>query len=263
MRWGTLVLGLLVGGLTVILSASFSLVALAQNGASAKTAAPIDLTGYWVAIITPDWRERMIPPARGDYLSVPINLAAKQVADAWDPSKDEASGQQCKSYGAPTIMSTPTRLHVSWQDDNTLMVDTDYGMQQRVFRFVSGPASTAAASWQGTSVAQWELMRPSVSGSPGAGVGGRGGAVRFGSLKVTTTRVRPGYLRKNGVPYSANVRVDEYWDVFTDPTGTQRLMVTQTIDDREYLARPWIVAYNFKKERDASKWDPTACSSRW
>jgi len=266
MRSRKLWLGLGVAGLAILLSPPHqSFVGHAQAAPSARVLAPIDVTGYWVAIVTPDWRQRMIPPAKGDYLAVPINMAAKQAADAWDAAKDEAAGQQCKSYGAPTIMSTPTRLRVSWQDDNTMKVETDYGMQERLFRFGASPPAKTPVTWQGTSVAQWELLRPNLAGSPGAGAGGRGrgGPVKFGNLKVSTTRVRPGYLRKNGVPYSADVKVDEYWDLFTDPAGTQRLMVTQIIEDPQYLTRPWLVAYNFKREPDASKWDPTACSSRW
>src|SRR5581483_8643829 len=96
-----------------------------QPPAAAKAAAPIDLTGYWVAVITEDWRERMVPPAKGDYLNIPITLKAKNMADNWDPAKDEAAGEQCRSYGAPAIMATPTRLHITWQDDNTMKVETD------------------------------------------------------------------------------------------------------------------------------------------
>src|SRR5262245_43501648 len=92
---------------------------LAQRAPSAREAAPADFTGYWVTIITPDWRQRMVPPAKGDYLAVPITAAAQKMADAWDPAKDEAAGQQCKSYGAPAIMATPTRLLISWLDDTT------------------------------------------------------------------------------------------------------------------------------------------------
>lgn len=265
MRSGRLKIAAGVVGFAALLSMPRgSLGGQAPTAPSAREIAPFDLTGYWVAIVTPDWRQRMIPPAKGDYLAVPINLAAKKVADQWDPAKDEAAGQQCRSYGAPTIMSTPTRLHVTWQGDSTLKVETDYGMQERLFRFGAAPPGRTPATWQGTSVAQWELMRPNLAGSPGAGIGGRGrGPVKFGNLKVRTTGIRPGYLRKNGLPYSANVQVEEYWDLFTDPAGVQRLMVTQIIEDPQYLTRPWLVAYNFKKEPDAAKWDPTACSSRW
>jgi hypothetical protein len=227
----------------------------AQTQPSAKAAAPVDFTGYWVTIITPDWRERMVTPAKGDYLAVPITLAAQKIADAWDPAKDEAEGLQCKAYGAPSIMSAPTRLHITWQDDNTLKVETDYGTQTRLLHFGNWKAPGGAATWQGDSVATWEM------------VGGRGrGAAegpKFGSLKIVTTHVRPGYLRKNGVPYGANVRMTEYWDLVKDPMGVGRIMITQQLEDPEYLFRTWIVTFNFKQEPSAAKWDPTPCSARW
>jgi hypothetical protein len=85
----------------------------------AKAAAPIDLTGYWVSVVSEDWRWRMVTPAKGDYASVPTNADARKAADAWDPAKDEAAGEQCKSYGAAAIMRVPGRLNITWQDDNT------------------------------------------------------------------------------------------------------------------------------------------------
>ena len=105
----------------------------------AKAAAPIDLTGYWVSIVTEDWRYRMMTPRKGDYNSVPLTMAAKKAADAWDPAKDEASGEQCKSYGAPAIMRVPGRIHVTWQDDQTLKVEMDSGTQTRLFHFAGKP----------------------------------------------------------------------------------------------------------------------------
>src|SRR5204862_4205262 len=66
----------------------------ANPPATAKVAAPIDLTGNWVSIVTEDWRWRMVTPAKGDYASIPMTPAAKMVADAWDPAKDEAAGEQ-------------------------------------------------------------------------------------------------------------------------------------------------------------------------
>src|ERR1700684_3157198 len=100
-----------------------------------KAAAPIDLTGYWVSIVTEDWRYRMVTPAPGDYQSVPMTPAAIKIADAWDPAKDEAAGEQCKSYGAPAILRVPEHLHITWQDDQTLRMDIDAGKQARVFHF--------------------------------------------------------------------------------------------------------------------------------
>ena len=98
----------------------------------------------------------MVTPAKGDYESVPITLEAKKVGDAWDPAKDEAAGEQCKAYGAPAIMAVPTRLRITWQDDNTLKVETDAGMQTRLFHFGAWQPQKGPASWQGESVAEWE-----------------------------------------------------------------------------------------------------------
>jgi len=77
------------------------------------------MTGYWVSIVAEDWRWRMFPN-KGDYGGVPLNAEARKIADAWDPAKDEAAGEQCKAYGAPNIMRIPGRLHITWQDDQTL-----------------------------------------------------------------------------------------------------------------------------------------------
>ena len=61
--------------------------------ATAKAAAVIDLTGYWVAIVNEDWRWRMMTPAKGDYSSLPLNAEGHRVADTWDPEKDERGWQ--------------------------------------------------------------------------------------------------------------------------------------------------------------------------
>src|SRR5262245_59459561 len=82
---------------------------------SPQAGAPIDLTGYWVSIVNEDWRFRMVTPARGDYQGVPMTAAARQAADAWDPAKDEAAGNQCKAYGAPALLRVPEHLHLTWQ----------------------------------------------------------------------------------------------------------------------------------------------------
>src|SRR6185295_18839604 len=130
----------------------------AQRGAApaapptAKASAPIDLTGYWVAVVNEDWRYRMVTPAKGDYRGVPITREALTIVNAWDPAADEAAGNQCKSYGAGAIMRVPGRLHVTWQDDNTWRLDADAGTQTRLFRFAP-PVTPAAGprTWQGNS----------------------------------------------------------------------------------------------------------------
>jgi hypothetical protein len=234
---------------------------------SPRAGAPIDLTGYWVSIVTADWRWRMVTPAKGDYQGVQLNAEGRKVADAWDPAKDEAAGEQCKSYGAPALMMVPGRIHITWQDDTTLKVDTDAGTQTRLLQFgkVETPAG-AARTWQGVSQAQWLMPRAAMplqlrpaDRAADAPVPRPSG----GSLQVVTRNLRAGYLRKNGVPYSENAVLTEHWDLYKRPNGEEWLTVTTQIDDPQYLSTVKLIAPIFKKERDGSKWDPTPCSARW
>ena len=296
-----------------------------------QAAAPFDPTGYWVSVVTEDWRWRMVTPTRGDVDGVPLNSAGLKMALSWDFAKDVATpGAQCKAYGGAAIMRMPTRLHVTWAPDGqSLKMETDAGTQVRTLTF--DPRAAAAAtprSLQGISVASWidmgggrgrggrggggaaapaaadeEAAAPQgaaaqlaqaggaqaaapppgqgrVGGAPtpapanggpgavaanagggrgrGAGGGGRA-AYGNGTLKVVTTNLRAGYLRKNGVPYSENATVTEYIDRLPGPNNTQWLIVRTTVDDPAYLTGPFTVSSNFKLEADGSKWAPSAC----
>ncbi len=193
----------------------------------------------------------MITPPKGDIVSIPLSLQGQQMAEAWDPAKDEAAGEQCKAYGAPGLMRGPIRMRISWQDDNTLKLETDYGIQTRLLRFGS-PTPAGPRSWQGA-------HRPR-SGSFGAE---DAVAPRYGSLKTVTTNLRPGYLRKNGVPYSERAVFTEHWDVHSLPNGDRYLVNTNVVDDPVYLQAPFQTAIHYKLERDTSKWDPTPCDARF
>jgi hypothetical protein len=219
-----------------------------SGGATPKAMAPIDLTGQWVAVITEDWRWRMATPAKGDFTSVPLNAQGRKVGNMWDPSADEASGNQCRSYGAPALMRVPGRIRFMWADDETLRVETDAGMQNRTFYFKS-PASQGG-DWQGASEASWDMV-----GGP------RGSSPQGGSLHVVTTRFKAGYLRKNGVPYSDKAVLTEYYDVTRELNGDSWLIITTIVDDPTYLQQPFITSSNFKKQRDTSGWKPTPCSA--
>jgi hypothetical protein len=217
---------------------------------AAKAAAPIDLTGYWVSIVTEDWRYRMVTPAKGDYPSIPLNPEGRRAADAWDPAKDEAAGNQCKSYGAGNIMRQPGRVHITWDNDNVLKVETDAGTQTRSLYFTGAPTA-GEPTWQGTSIAQWEF----------AG-GRRGKAATGGSLKVVTTRMRPGYLQKNGVPYSGNAIITENLHRTVEPNGDSWMIVTTLVEDPQYLTARFIRSTHFRKQADGAGWNPTACETR-
>lgn len=271
---------------------------------AAEQAAPIDLTGYWVSLVTEDWRFRMVTPAKGDYASVPINGAGRGLADAWDPDKDTAAGLACKSYGAAGLMRVPTRLHITWADPNTLKVETDAGTQTRLLHFGT-PTPPSGDSLQGFSVADWDGVGRGGRGGGrgGGGGGGRGGggaaggagpntavtgagvpagvipdapppapappagrgagAIRAGSLKVVTTQLSPGYLRKNGVPYGSKTTLTEYFDRTYEPNGDSLLIVTTIVDDPEYLTGEFVTSTHFKKLADTGPgWNPTPCQAK-
>lgn len=241
----------------------------AQAPQTAKAAAPIDLTGYWVSVITEDWRYRMVTPSKGDFQGVPMTAAARTIANQWDPQKEQASGGACKSYGAAGLMRQPTRLHISWLDDNTMQMESDAGKQIRTFHFGNWKSPGGPPSLQGDSVADWETG----GGGRGGRGGGRGGAaVQAGpkqpsdiSMKVVTTNLSGGFLRKNGVPYGAQTTLTEYWDLMNEPDGNEMVVVTISTHDPEYLTRDFVISSQFKKEpgETDAKWKPTECSAIW
>jgi hypothetical protein len=227
--------------------------ATGSKTSSARASAPFDLAGYWVSVINEDWRWRMITPEKGDFSSVPLNIEGRRVADTWDPAKDEAAGQQCRVYGAPSLMRLPTRLHITWVDDNTLKIETDMGTQTRLLHFGEAPSSKER-TWQGLSVATWEF-------EPGQKRGEGPGGPR--DLKVFTTNLRAGYYRRNGIPYSENAVLIEFFDLFPKlPNGDEWLVINAIVDDSRYLTERFITSSNFKREADGSKWRPTPCTAR-
>lgn len=213
--------------------------------ATPRQAAPIDLTGYWVSVVHEDWRYRMVTPPKGDYTNIPLNAEGQKIANAWDAAKDEAAGDPCRSYGAPNIMRVPGRLHITWADDSTLRIEADSGTQTRVLRFGAPKPPTGAPEWQGFSIAQW--LGPAARGGSG------------GSLKVMTSRIRPGYLQANGVPYSGNAVMTEFFDVVKEPNGDQWLVVKSILEDPQYLTRSFIRSTHFRKQADARGWNPGPC----
>jgi hypothetical protein len=233
-----------------------------QGGASspsARDAAPIDLTGYWVSYVTENWRYRMVTPAKGEYRRIPVSPTAVPIINAWDPSADDRAGAQCKSYGAGAIMNVPGRLHITWQDADTLRVDIDAGTQTRLLRFTQRVASGTKPTWQGESFARWEPVAapdPASRNAPAA-------LLKGGSLRVVTANMRAGYLRKNGVPYSERATVTEHFDLAPLEDGGELLLVNVVVEDPVYLTAPYVTSPHFKKERDGSRWDPTPCSSTW
>jgi hypothetical protein len=231
-----------------------------------------------VSIVNEDWRWRMVTPPKGDYPGLPLNAAARKVADAWEPSMDG----RCDAYGAAGLMRMPTRLHITWEGERILKLETDAGQQVRRFHFDAATKAPAAPTLQGHSVAEWErpgagrggpgrfgaaAAAPGRGGPPPAARGGgqaadgrgRGGAPPGGSLKVVTTNLKPAWLRRNGVPYSASATLTEHFDRFASPNGDEWLVVTAVVVDPVYLTGDLVTSTHFKREPDGSKWNPAPC----
>jgi hypothetical protein len=222
----------------------------AQEGgdASSEQSALVDLTGTWVSLVSEDWGVRMVTPAKGDYRGIPLNEAGRRMADDWDPAAVRAAGEECKAYGAPAIMRVPTRLNISWDNETTLKIETDAGMQTRTFYF-GEVREPEGPTYQGHSLAEWVLTGGEFGYNPG------------GHLKVVTTHLRPGFLRKNGVPYSAEGVMTEYFYRFEEPYGDSTLFVVTMFEDEQYLEEPLALSTQFKKIPDGSGWNPTPCTA--
>jgi len=238
---------IVITGVACVLAATVSLDAQRGRGggagappASPRQAAPFDLSGYWVSPVIEDWKFRMVIPNKGVFDGIPLNAEGRNVGTKWDAAADEAAGEQCRGFGAGSIMRLPGRLRISWQDDATLKVETDTGTQTRLLAFRQVPAGEP--SWQGQSAASWNI--------PGR------------SLKVTTTNLKPGYLRRNGAPYSNKAVITEYWELHTLPNKDEWLTITTKVDDPTYLTRPYLTSSDFKKLPGAAGWNPTPCSVR-
>lgn len=240
-------------GLTLVAALLTGGVAIAQQPAaggppsSAKSMAPYDVTGYWVAIVTEDWRFRMLTAKAGDYDGINLTPAGQELANKWDPAKDAATGNKCKAYGAGGLMRIPTRLHITWANDNVLNIETDAGKQKRVLKFGAAQNNEGAGSLQGVSKARWDIQRE------------RGSPVVNGTIEVVTTQLAPGYVRRNGVPYSDQAKLTEYYERLKEDNGDEYLVIISQLEDPVYLAQPVLTSTNFKREKDGKKWDPSDC----
>ena len=233
--------------LTLVFCLGFNNALAQSSDPSAREVAPIDLTGNWVSIVTEDWRYRILTGVAGDNEGYNLTELGTRVAESWDPAADEAAGEACKAYGAAGIMRQPSRLQISWENDNVLRIDTDAGMQTRLLKFGRAQDESGANTWQGVSNARWSTRaqgRNTVIGN---------------SLEIETHGMREGYLLRHGIPYSDQASMQEYYNLVTQDDGTEYLIVLSVVTDPVFLAAPAITSSNFRREADDSRWDPTEC----
>src|SRR5262249_57978886 len=120
--------------------------------------------GYWVSIVTEDWIERMSPDSPPSGTGGARGLGGARGAAPAPPDPTE----RCRVYAAGGSLRVPGRLHITWQDDNTLKLEMDAGTQTRLLHFGAPAPAQVEKSLQGFSVAAWGLA------GAGRGGGGRG-----------------------------------------------------------------------------------------
>ena len=226
---------------------SRSRVAAVQHHHPARASAPIDLTGYWVAVVNEDWRYRMVTPAKGDYGGV--RSRRKRCRSSTTGIRPQTRRrEECKSWcrrGHAAAGSASHHLAGRHHTEGR----GGRGHANASLSIPGRPAAAGTPTWQGDSTAQWERG------------GGRGAPPVGGSLTVVTRNMRPGYLRKNGVPARERDRhgafrpvAISWWPDARRHHGGRRSAVSTAATHRQLA---------FQRKADGSKWDPTPCSARW
>ncbi|HEX6994470.1 MAG TPA: hypothetical protein VF339_10040 [Gammaproteobacteria bacterium] len=219
---------------------------------SPRAAAPVDLTGYWVSLVTEDWIERMAPD------SPPSGSGGGFGRGAGGPPRPATNPDDpCRAYGAGGIMRVPGRVHVSWADDRTLELEFDAGSQRRVLHFEPGAPAPEQKTLQGYSVARWVTGRDGGAGF-GGGRGGPAAPPAWGKLEVVTTGMSGGYLLSSRSNYSDAAVLTEYWS-YHSAFGNEYVTVTAILDDGGTVST---TSSTFKKEPDGAKFEPTGCEIR-
>ena len=214
-----------------------------------KAAAPVDLTGYWVSIVTEDWIERMSPD------SPPSGTGGARGLGNRGPEAAPAGADPCRVYAAGGSLRVPGRLHITWADDTTLKVEMDAGTQTRLFHFNPTTPAPTEKSLQGYSVATWELANGRGRGGFGAPAPAANAPRPWGSLNVVTTALKSGYLLSSRSAYSDNATLTEYLSKHSD-FGVDYMTVTAMLQDG---ARTIVTSSTFKKETDGAKFKPSGC----
>jgi hypothetical protein len=188
---------------------------------STNTLAQRDLSGMWAQRFHEDLPERGAGPEIGDYTGLPINDAARLRADSWDASKWTVPERQCEPHPADYGPRGPASLRITStvdpvsQDVIAWSVTVMWSLQQRTI-YMDGrphPPAIAQHSWQGFSTGEWE----------------------GDMLKVTTTHLKEGWVRRNGLPRSDKAVLTEYFI-----RNDNYLTLVTAIDDPVYLTEPLV-----------------------
>jgi hypothetical protein len=207
------------------LTAFWSLVAMLVFTTPAL--AQMDLVGEWAPQFHEDNPERLAGPDIGDFAGLPINDAARMMADAWNADILSLPEHQCKPHPADYSPRGPAQLQI-WKDvdpaSRQVIAFRTHIQWQAPERWIymdgrPHPDEFAAHTWQGFSTGEWV------------------GQV----LKVTTTHLKKGWIRRNGIPRSDKAELTEYFWRHGD-----FLTWTVIINDPIYLTEPFVRSSDFR-----------------
>ena len=202
-----------------------SLVGVAASLAALSVALParaeVDISGFWQRI-RHEWEQPEGGPELGDYSLYPLNEEALSRAHAYDPAIDEVQQQrQCwpHSIGYAMFSLAPMQIH---QESEHIIFRV---MANEALRTVwmdgrPHPPEYALHTWYGFSTGEWV----------------------DNTLVVTTSHVKEGHVRRNGVPHSDQIKVTEY---FTRH-GENLLTMVAVFDDPIYLSEPLVRHMSFR-----------------
>ena len=192
----------------------------AAPAAAAAGGAPqtnCDVSGEWSARSREDTEDRVLLGTNpGDYTGFPLNDAGRQFADHWSASILSLLTQQALPHPAQYIMRGPgpnIRIAKFTNDAGQFTGYTLAGVYGRNDRTIwmdgrTPPPDYAEYTWDGFSIGRCER----------------------GMLVVTTTHMKYGYHRRNGVPASVKSKMTEYFIRH----GTE-LTIMQFTEDPVYL----------------------------
>jgi hypothetical protein len=199
----------------------FALVAATVTLGVRPAVAQVDLSGGWISKIHEDQPDRTAGPEIADYTGLPVNDAARERADSWDAQHLEMLEHECEPHPFDYGVRGPANMRV-WGDMDPFTkaipvwhTEMAYMMPLRSI-YMDGrphPPEDAPHTWQGFSTGAWE------------------GDI----LKVTTTHLKEGWVRRNGLPRSENATVVEYYLRHHDV-----LTVVVDVEDDDYLTEPLV-----------------------
>jgi hypothetical protein len=190
-----------------------------------------DIAGEWNNRFDEDQAERIPGPEIGDYLGLPINASARLHADSWDASLLTLPEHQCKPHPSDYGIRGPAQLRV-WKE-----VDT---ATQKLIAYHT------LISWQTPQRTIWMDGRPHPPDfAPHTWQGFSTGVWNGDELVITTTHLKTGWIRRNGVPRSEKAVVTEHWI-----RHEKYLTVATIVDDPAYLTQPFIRTTDFVENPD-------------